>query len=42
MVDYQEIFKFIINIFTMVIPLVIVFIICDKIITMFKNFIGGN
>lgn len=42
MVDYQEILKFIINIFTFVLPLVIVFIISDKLLNMFKNFISGK
>ncbi len=42
MIDYNEILKFIVNMFTLVIPIVITFIIADKLVNIFKNFISGK
>lgn len=42
MIDYNEILKFIVNMFTFTIPIVITFVIADKLVNIFKNFISGK
>ena len=42
MIDYNEILKFIVNMFTFSIPIVITFVVADKLVNIFKNFISGK
>lgn len=42
MINYNEIFKFLIQVFTLVIPLALVFVISDRLVKIIKDFISGG